>query len=550
MSSAVVVIAVALVVVFAVAAVILGLRAKKAGASLAECETALASYSEIQAAAQDIEKLHETKKKLEGTIRQYQSIVGGFKSAAKLQQHIRKLQAVVGPYKTLAELQAKVDEQRDQLQQFTEALDVSANAEEIISKAKYYENLVQQLQADVESLEETKDLQTFGFYRPQYDFEHSNEYKKALDEIVNQRKQAIKAKAAVEVPPGITVDGDERAGKKLGDEYARVMLRAFNGEADASIAKARYNNMQILQKRMEKSREQINKLGTTMGISIAPPYLELRLKELRLAYESERKKQQEREEQAYLRELAREEEKARREAEKAKREAEKLEEEERQRLTEKESMLAELKKQFEDRRMTLEHDAALSQEQQAQLRAQMIEQEQEINNLESQRDTLITAVQEAHERRERAISLAEMTKRGYVYILSNIGSFRDNWFKIGMTRREDPNQRIKELASASVPFPFDVHAMILTNDAPALENALHVHFADRRVNKVNSRKEFFEVTIEEIESALDEVCSSPIEFRAIAEAAEYRETEAIRKEEQPHLFTDDFVRRSQASSVN
>ena len=102
--------------------------------------------------------------------------------------------------------------------------------------------------------------------------------------------------------------------------------------------------------------------------------------------------------------------------------------------------------------------------------------------LESQRDTLITAVDRAHERREVAISLAQLTKRGYVYILSNIGSFGEGLFKIGMTRREDPNDRVKELASASVPFPFDIHAMILTANAPALENKLHEFFFDHRAS--------------------------------------------------------------------
>ena len=185
-------------------------------------------------------------------------------------------------------------------------MQVCANAREILAKVEYYENLVSLLKEDVESLEETRDLQHFGVYRPQYSFEHSAEYKAALDEVVEQRKAMIQSQQAVEIPQGITVAGDEKAGQKLGQEYAKVMLRAFNGEADAGIAKAKYNNMAMLQKRMTKSREQINKFGQTMQISIAEEYLNLRLQELRLAYEWERKSKRNGEEQAELKEQARE----------------------------------------------------------------------------------------------------------------------------------------------------------------------------------------------------------------------------------------------------
>ena len=341
----------------------------------------------------------------------------------------------------------------------------------------------------------------------------------------------IKERAAVIVPEGITVGGDERAGKKLGEEYAKVMLRAFNGEADASIAKAKYNNMQMLQKRISSSYANINKLGKTMGIAIADQYLHLRIEELKLAYEFERKKQEEREQQAYLRELAREEDRARKEAEKAKREAEKAEVEEKKRLAEKEAMLADLTAAMESTRRNMEKSALASSEEYARLQQQLADQESQISSLETQRDTLIQAVQTAHDRTEKAISLAQLTKRGHVYILSNVGSFGENCFKIGMTRREDPNDRVKELGSASVPFPFDIHAMILTNDAPALERALHQHFVDHRINKVNNRKEFFNVSIDEIEAALEDVHVEPVSLQQIIpEAAEYRETMAIIRE--------------------
>jgi len=123
--------------------------------------------------------------------------------------------------------------------------------------------------------------------------------------------------------------------------------------------------------------------------------------------------------------------------------------------------------------------------------------------------------------------MAQQTKSGHVYVISNIGSFGDNVYKIGMTRRLEPLDRVKELGDASVPFIFDVHAMIYSDDAPALENSLHKLFDSQRVNLVNSRKEFFKVTLEEIELQAKKTSSS-VEFIKTAEAKDYNESKAIR----------------------
>ncbi len=133
----------------------------------------------------------------------------------------------------------------------------------------------------------------------------------------------------------------------------------------------------------------------------------------------------------------------------------------------------------------------------------------------------------AHTAKERAVSRAQMTKSGHVYIVSNIGSFGENVYKIGLTRRLEPADRIRELGDASVPFPFDVHAMIFSEDAPELEQTLHRAFDDRRVNLVNTRKEFFAVSLSEIESAAQE--HGTVEFTLAAEAEEYRKTQALRE---------------------
>lgn len=139
---------------------------------------------------------------------------------------------------------------------------------------------------------------------------------------------------------------------------------------------------------------------------------------------------------------------------------------------------------------------------------------------------------EAHANKERAMSRAQMTRSGHVYIISNIGSFGEQVYKIGMTRRLDPLDRVKELGDASVPFEFDVHAILYTEDAPALENKLHRAFHHRRVNRVNAKKEFFRIELTEIVEFVRTHHRADIEIMHAAEAEEYRKTLALLQQEQ------------------
>lgn len=164
----------------------------------------------------------------------------------------------------------------------------------------------------------------------------------------------------------------------------------------------------------------------------------------------------------------------------------------------------------------------------------LLEKDQANTELQARIAELELKYQEALENSQRAISQAQLTKSGHVYVISNIGSFGENVFKIGMTRRLEPLDRIRELGDASVPFSFDVHALIYSEDAPALENELHKVFADHQVNRVNPRKEFFKVPLEII---ADEVKkrNAKIEFTMLAEASEYYQSLAMEKE---HKYTD------------
>jgi hypothetical protein len=235
-------------------------------------------------------------------------------------------------------------------------------------------------------------------------------------------------------------------------------------------------------------------------IALSQDYLDLALAELRLTHEYEQKKYEEREEQRAIREQMRDEERALREAERAQQEAASEE--------------ARFEKALEKARAEVEKATG---EKLARANEKMIELEQK--------------VAEAHETMQRAKSLAEQTRSGYVYVISNLGTLGDGTFKIGMTRRMDPLDRVQELSDASVPFPFDVHAMIHCEDAPTLENSFHREFASRRVNLVNLRKEYFNVTLQEIES-FARTQKLTVEFTKIAEAREYRETLSLRRQQQ------------------
>ncbi|HCU3028335.1 TPA: GIY-YIG nuclease family protein, partial [Clostridioides difficile] len=146
-----------------------------------------------------------------------------------------------------------------------------------------------------------------------------------------------------------------------------------------------------------------------------------------------------------------------------------------------------------------------------------LEWEQKINSIEEKLALLSKDLDDVLNREQN-------TRAGHVYIISNIGSFGENIYKIGVTRRLDPTERINELSSASVPFKYDIHATIFSEDAPKLESALHKAFDNKRVNKVNNRKEFFKVTLDEIRTEVEKNFDKTVEYTKLAEAQEYRQT--------------------------
>ena len=281
------------------------------------------------------------------------------------------------------------------------------------------------------------------------------------------------------------------------NDTQKLLLRAFNSECDDLIAKVKYTNYDATSSRIYKSADTISKLGKIMSISITQTYLDAKIKELRLAYEYQIKKQEEKEAQKEAKAEQKEQARVARELEEQKK---KIEKEQTHYNTAYEKVLEQLKKTPDN--------------------PDLIEKQKE---LASQLDDIEKALNDVDYRQ------ANM-RAGYVYVISNIGAFGNDVYKIGMTRRLEPMDRIDELGSASVPFNFDVHAMIFSDDAPALEAALHKAFEDKKLNMINQRREFFKVTLDEIKEVIKKNFDKTVEFNDIPEAEQFRASLKLRKE--------------------
>lgn len=271
-------------------------------------------------------------------------------------------------------------------------------------------------------------------------------------------------------------------------------------EASSILAVVSATNVEKQRSALAKSYETINTIFSTDGLQLNKQLLEYRLKELNLLYTYQEKKALEQEEQKAIRAQMLEEEKVRREIE---REKAKVEKEETQFKNEVDKLMKYLAKADDDVQKQLYVD-------------KIKELEEKIKLLEKDKENILQREQN--------------TRAGFVYIISNIGSFGEDIYKIGMTRRLEPMERIDELGSASVPFPFDVHAMIFSEDAPTLETTLHNTFRANQVNLVNPRKEFYNVPLSEIERVVKENYNATVTFTQIAEAAQYRESVKLRQE--------------------
>lgn len=340
-------------------------------------------------------------------------------------------------------------------------------------------------------------FQDFGLYTPRYSFVTAEEYKLQLDKIRAKQKEMIKLDTAIAGAKNWTVDGSKSKGNKMIKDMKKLFLRAFNSDCEDVISKVKYNNYEMSLKKIHQSAESIEKLGKMMSLYITSQYINLKIDELHLAFEYQQKKQEEKE----LQKAARAE----------MREAAKLQKE-----------IAEQRKKIEKEQTHYQtaYEKLLKQLSEAPDNADLLQRK---NELESQLSDIEKAMKNLDYREANQ-------KAGYVYIISNIGAFGENVYKIGMTRRLDPQDRIDELGDASVPFNFDVHAMIFSDDAPALEAALHKAFEDRKLNMVNTRREFFNVTLDEIKEVVRKNFDKTVEFIDIPDAEQYRVSQKMKLE--------------------
>lgn len=365
------------------------------------------------------------------------------------------------------------------------------------------ENLILELKAkktdmkkDLIELKDEKLYQSFSLYEPMYRALNSDEYKIKINEIRKKQKEMLKNDTAAMCNTNWTLNGSISKGRVMTKNMIKQVIKCFNIECENIINKVKFNNIYSMKKRINSLFESLNKLNEKNDIEINNEYLKLKIKELYLVYEYEVIKQEEKEERKRVLDEKREEAKVIKEIE-----------EKRKLLFKEESHYLNEISRVNDK---LSKSDNISNNEYKTLQ----QKKEHLENLLKDTEVAI-----------KEVDYREANKRaGYVYVISNIGSFGENIFKIGMTRRLNPKDRIDELSNASVPFKFDIHAMIFSDDAPTLESNIHKELENKKVNYVNSRKEFFNVSIEEIEKIIKKNYDKSVEFYKFPEAKQYRET--------------------------
>ena len=349
---------------------------------------------------------------------------------------------------------------------------------------------IQALKKQIEDLSKrlvvTEDLallQEAGVYQYRHPLTDAVAYERALAKIDEEIKgMTRKDGGAVLAAVAWTVNGSAAEGRAMLRDFSKLMLRAFNAEADNLVRGLKPFKLDAAVSKLQKVSETIERLGKTMQIRISKPYFQLRVRELELTADFLQKQAEEKEIERAERERLREERKVQQEIE-------------RERLR--------LEKERQHYANALAALVAKGDEEGA-------------ARLQDQLNDVQLAIADVDYR-------AANIRAGYVYVISNIGSFGERMVKVGMTRRLDPMDRIRELSDASVPFNFDVHALFFSQDAVGIETALHERLAAARVNVVNRRREFFRATPLEAKALLVDLAGELLQFQDIPEALEYRQ---------------------------
>jgi hypothetical protein len=338
----------------------------------------------------------------------------------------------------------------------------------------------------VVELSDQQVLQDVGIYRYHHPLKDAAAYKDQLEAINDRIDEFVKTGRAVLASDMFTFDGSLAKGRKMTADFSKLMLRAYNAEADNCVRSLRSGNVRTAVARLERAVAAIERLGAIMEMRISPDYHHARVEELELTADFQMKVQEEKERAREQRAELKEQQQVERELAA---EREKLDKERAHYLGVLEALRA-------------KGDDAAAAELEGRLRD-------------------IDAAIEANDYRAANI------RAGYIYVISNVGALGPNMVKIGMTRRLEPRDRVRELGDASVPFLYDTHALFFSEDAITLENELHKAFADRRVNHVNARREFFFATPAEVRELLLEKVGGLLEFNEESEAPEYFQSRGL-----------------------
>lgn len=363
------------------------------------------------------------------------------------------------------------------------------------------ENELKTLREQVELFEEKVEMLERGVYQPRYNFSKASQYERKLNAIRDEQKLMMTIGTATNIKTTWTLNDSEKEGERMTQKRVKQILRSFNSECDVQISKITYRNIKTTEQRINTIFAQLNKLYSIDAVELDEDYLNLKIQEMYLAFEYAEKKNEEKDilkHERYLEREKRKEEKILNEE--IQEEKQKINRE----MTHYKKLLRQLNKKLDVASSTKSSESIY----------------EEIEKVENK-------IEEKKKAKEDLDFRESHLSAGYVYIISNIGAFGKDVVKIGVTRRLEPYNRIRELSSASVPFTYDVHALIFSYNAFELEKELHTHFDKNRINKINNRKEFFKVSIDEIEEKLEDYGDLTFNFNRDAEALEYYQTKQL-----------------------
>lgn len=393
----------------------------------------------------------------------------------------------------ISSLESKLKDKQSILDDLTRQIKVAKDILKLDDELKKRQSELKALQKEVIVLNDDLDLQEYGFFEIKYKFSDSTKYKEELETLRKRQKQLVKDKKAGVIVRPMLLDNSKSKGRAMQNQLIKAMIRGFNGEVDAHLVKVTATNLSKKVDAVVKSFNQLNKMYSRNLVCLSNDYLELKISELQLAVEYELQKLEEKE---LLREQRAKE-----------REDKKLQAE----LAAKRKQIEKDRKHFKQMLDNVEELLkTANEEEKEKLNLQLAEYQDKLSELDELEEDI--DYREGH------------ATAGYVYIISNIGAFGEDVYKIGVTRRLDPMERIRELGSASVPFQFDVHALIFSEEAFSLEKELHNRFEKNKINKVNGRKEYFKVPFSDIKAVLEEHKELAIELTEKAEAFEYRQS--------------------------